>query len=103
MPPYWRSGTLCLLIETAQGLVLVDTGLGQDAFVHPPGILRSFRFITIVPMDPEEATVRRFAPLGYEMEDVRDIVLTHMHFDHSGGLPDFPNPEFTFFALNTKR
>ena len=30
LPAGWRSGTLCLLIETEQGLVLVDTGPGQD-------------------------------------------------------------------------
>lgn len=41
-------------------------------------------------MDPEEAAVRQVADLGYRPEDVRHIVLTHMHFDHCGGLPDFP-------------
>jgi glyoxylase-like metal-dependent hydrolase (beta-lactamase superfamily II) len=35
--------------------------------------------------------VRQVARLGYQPEDVRHIVLTHMHFDHCGGLPDFPH------------
>jgi glyoxylase-like metal-dependent hydrolase (beta-lactamase superfamily II) len=43
-----------------------------------------------VPLDPDETAVRQVTRLGYRPEDVRHIVLTHMHFDHCGGLPDFP-------------
>ncbi len=90
IPYKWKCGTLDLLIETRQGLVLVDTGLGQDDYVHHSGILKLFRAIMVVPLDPEEAAIRQVARLGYKPEDVRHIVLTHMHFDHCGGLPDFP-------------
>jgi glyoxylase-like metal-dependent hydrolase (beta-lactamase superfamily II) len=45
----------------------------------------------IVPLDPKEAVIRQLKRLGYRPEDVHHIVLTHMHFDHCGGLPDFPN------------
>lgn len=90
VPAHWRSGTLCLLVETGQGLVLVDTGLGLDDYVHRTAILRLFQLVTSVPLDPGEAAVRQVARLGYRPEDVRHIVLTHMHFDHCGGLPDFP-------------
>jgi glyoxylase-like metal-dependent hydrolase (beta-lactamase superfamily II) len=90
-PSHWRSGTLCLLTETNQGLVLVDTGPGQNDYVHRPGIMRAFQVVTIVPMNSNEAAVRQIAQLGYAPEDVRHIVLTHMHFDHCGGLPDFPH------------
>ncbi len=89
VPSKLRSGTLCLLIETRQGLVLIDTGLGQDDYVHRSGILRLFQVVTTVPLDPQEAAARQIARLGYQVEDVRHIVLTHMHFDHCGGLPDF--------------
>jgi glyoxylase-like metal-dependent hydrolase (beta-lactamase superfamily II) len=91
VPAGWRTGTLCLLIETAQGPVLVDTGLGLADYAHPPAVLRAFRVITVVPMDPQQAAVRQLASLGYAPGDVRHIVLTHMHFDHCGGLPDFPH------------
>ena len=90
-PAHWHSGTLCLLIDTDQGLVLVDTGLGTKDYKRPPAILRLFQIITVVPLDPEEAAVRQISRLGYRPQDVRHIVLTHMHFDHCGGLPDFPN------------
>ena len=90
VPSDWRSGALCLLIETEQGLVLVDTGPGREDYAHRTGIMRAFQVVTIVPLDPQEAAVHQVARLGYQPEEVRHIVLTHMHFDHCGGLPDFP-------------
>jgi glyoxylase-like metal-dependent hydrolase (beta-lactamase superfamily II) len=91
IPRHWECGTLELLIETNDGLVLVDTGLGTDDYVHHSGILKLFRVVTHVPLDPQEAAVHQITRVGYKPEDVRNIVLTHMHFDHCGGLPDFPN------------
>ena len=90
IPRHWQSGQLCLLIESKDGLVLVDTGLGTRDYFDAPGILRTFKVVTIVPLIPEEAAICQIAKLGYQPEDVRHIVLTHMHFDHAGGLPDFP-------------
>ena len=90
VPRSWRTGTLCLLKNTAQGLVLVDTGPGLNDYRHPPGILRVFQIITKVAMNAEETAVRRIARLGTSPDEVRHIILTHMHFDHCGGLGDFP-------------
>jgi len=90
IPRHWQSGGLVLLIESDEGLVLVDTGLGTQDYIKAPGILWTFKLITIVPLDPEQAAIRQIAKLGFQPEDVRHIVLTHMHFDHAGGLPDFP-------------
>ena len=89
-PRHWQSGTLCLLIESNDGLILVDTGLGTRDYVEYPGILKVFKVVTIVPLRPKETAVNQIVRLGYRPEDVRHIVLTHMHFDHAGGLPDFP-------------
>lgn len=90
VPRSWECGTLDLLVETEQGLVLVDTGLGTDDYLHDSGILKLFKVITRMPLDPQEAAIHQVARLGYKPEDIRHIVLTHMHFDHCGGLPDFP-------------
>ena len=91
VPSTLQTGALCLLIETEQGLVLVDTGLGREDYARQPGILRVFRAVTIVPLDAEKAIIWQIARLGHSPQDVRHIVLTHMHFDHCGGLPDFPH------------
>lgn len=90
VPGSWRTGTLCIVAQTAQGLVLIDTGLGLDDYLCPPRILRVFQVITRVRMNADEAAIRQMARFGYNAEDVRHIVLTHMHFDHCGGLGDFP-------------
>jgi glyoxylase-like metal-dependent hydrolase (beta-lactamase superfamily II) len=91
VPSDWHTGTLCLLIETEQGPVLVDTGPGHNDYVHKPGIVRTFQLVTHVPLNPEEAAVHQILRFGYKPEDVHHLVLTHMHFDHCGGLPDFPH------------
>jgi glyoxylase-like metal-dependent hydrolase (beta-lactamase superfamily II) len=81
----------CLLVETGAGLVLVDTGLGLRDVADPRGRLSRF-FLTLVRPDfrAEMTAVRQIARLGYDPLDVRHIILTHLDFDHAGGLDDFP-------------
>jgi glyoxylase-like metal-dependent hydrolase (beta-lactamase superfamily II) len=86
-----KTGMACLLVETNDGLLLVDTGLGLDDYAHPTWFTNFFRIITEMPFDPNEAAVNRIQKLGYHPEDVKHILLTHMHFDHISGLPDFPH------------
>ena len=82
--------THCLLIETDDGLVLIDTGFGIEDTTNPTFHVRLFTTVNGIPCDPEETMVRQLAGLGYEPEDVRHIVLTHLHLDHAGGIVDFP-------------
>jgi glyoxylase-like metal-dependent hydrolase (beta-lactamase superfamily II) len=89
-PKGWGTGALCLLVETDQGLVLVDTGLGTEDYARPVWFTQFFRVITQMPFDPQEAAIHQVKKLGFQPEDVHHIVLTHMHFDHCGGLADFP-------------
>ncbi|MFG3509288.1 MBL fold metallo-hydrolase [Streptomyces sp. NPDC047821] len=83
----------CLLIETdADGLVLVDTGLGTADLAHPERSLGADWAAYARPaLDPGESALHQVLRLGFAPEDVRHIVLTHLHRDHTGGLPDFPH------------
>ncbi len=89
--PRWRIGTPCILLETDQGLALVDTGLGLHDYQSRSGMMRFFHADFGIVQDIEKTAVRQVARLGYRPEDVRDILQTHLHFDHAGGLPDFPH------------
>lgn len=91
--PRWHIGATCLLVETDRGLVLVDTGLGLHDHFNPSRMVRFFQLDFGIHKDPENCAVRQIARLGYSPNDVQHIVLTHLHFDHAGGLPDFPHAQ----------
>ena len=82
----------CLLIEAGDRLILCDTGFGLEDVRRPRERLDPmFRRVLCRPRLREEDTaVRQIAGLGFDPGDVTDIVLTHLDFDHAGGLDDFP-------------
>lgn len=82
----------CLLIETdSSGLVLVDTGYGLRDVIKPfPRISRPFAAMLNIRLREEETAIRQIERLGYSPADVRHIVITHLDFDHAGGIEDFP-------------
>ncbi len=83
----------CLLVETDAGLVLVDSGFGLQDYSQPTRLMRGFLYLMGVPCKEEETAAYQIQDLGYAVEDVRHIVLTHLHLDHAGGLRDFPHAE----------
>ncbi|RDI42770.1 MBL fold metallo-hydrolase [Nocardia mexicana] len=83
--------THCLLIETGDGLVLIDTGFGLRCVRDPRRMVGPSRFLVRLALREEETAVRRIEGLGLDPADVRHIVLTHLDSDHTGGLVDFPN------------
>jgi glyoxylase-like metal-dependent hydrolase (beta-lactamase superfamily II) len=89
----------CLLVERGDGLVLVDTGFGTRDVHHPRKRLSKFFLALVKPEFREEMTaLRQIERLGFDAGDVRDIVLTHLDFDHAGGLDDFPNARVHLLA-----
>lgn len=82
----------CLLVETDRdGLVLIDTGFGLRDVRQPDGRLsRLFRATNRIRLREQETALRQVERLGFAAADVRHIVLTHLDFDHAGGIEDFP-------------
>jgi len=85
----WTVDNLAILVETDQGLVLVDTGLGLHDHESPTRMVRIFHRIFRIPYAPNETAIRQFEGMDISPSSVSHIVMTHLHFDHAGGLPDF--------------
>jgi glyoxylase-like metal-dependent hydrolase (beta-lactamase superfamily II) len=67
----------CLLIEDSNRLILVDNGLGHKY---------DDKFKGLYAVDHEKNTLdRSLEALGFSKEEVTDVILTHLHFDHCGG------------------
>jgi glyoxylase-like metal-dependent hydrolase (beta-lactamase superfamily II) len=87
----------CLLIEADDGLVLVDTGFGVEDTRNPRQLGLAFALMR-PRAEVGETALKRIEDLGFNAEDVRQIVTTHLDPDHTGGLPDFPQAEVHVFG-----
>ncbi|MEV4821083.1 MBL fold metallo-hydrolase [Micromonospora sp. NPDC049274] len=82
----------CLLIEWEGRLIAVDTGIGRADIESPELRLGEDWIAQVGPaLDPDETLVARVISLGLDPRDVSDVILTHHHRDHVGGLADFPS------------
>jgi len=103
MRPAWQrpskqAGQLvchCLLIESEEGLILVDTGIGERLATKSRG--ESFQLIKPL-YQPAETALSQILGLGYQREDVRHVILTHLDMDHAGGLREFPDAQVHIFG-----
>jgi N-acyl homoserine lactone hydrolase len=82
-------------IETDEGVVVVDTG--ETARTSEPGYFPLwhpyFRLAVRLSVTPEEEIGPQLLRLGIRADDVRTVILTHLHTDHAGGLHHFPKSE----------
>lgn len=70
----------CYLVKTTSGAILFDTGVSPRAV---PGLLRND---PLARFEDADLLVHRLDALGLEPGDVDVVVLSHLHFDHAGGL-----------------
>ncbi|HEV8410452.1 MAG TPA: MBL fold metallo-hydrolase, partial [Gemmatimonadaceae bacterium] len=76
------------VIDHPEGIILVDSG--ETARVHERGYHPSwhpfYRRASLFNVLPEEELGPQLRALGIAPRDVRQVVLTHLHTDHAGGL-----------------
>lgn len=88
------------VVEHPEGLLVVDTG--ETARTAEPGYFPRWhpyhRLASRMHVEPEDEIGPRMRGLGLSTDDVRWVVLTHLHTDHAGGLHHFPNAEILVSA-----
>ncbi len=84
----------CLLIEDGNRLILVDTGVGNK---------QDEKFFSHYYLHGDQSLDDSLNSRGFSKNDITDVFLTHLHFDHCGGaitrhgdqlLPAFPNANY---------
>jgi glyoxylase-like metal-dependent hydrolase (beta-lactamase superfamily II) len=66
----------CMLIEDGDRLILIDTGIGDK---------QSEKFFSHYYLSDENSLEPNLNALGFSPDDITDVFLTHLHFDHCGG------------------
>lgn len=65
-----------LLIEDGNRLILVDNGMGDK---------QDEKFMSHYYLNGDDTLEKSMAKYGFTFDDVTDVILTHLHFDHCGG------------------
>src|SRR5215813_13142568 len=84
----WDSVMAAVLVRHPQGDVLVDTGVGRTIALQLKQMPLLFRIGT--DLVPSAAAADQLDAAGYDRKRLRYILLTHAHWDHVSGVPDFP-------------
>ncbi|MFT4734726.1 MAG: glyoxylase-like metal-dependent hydrolase (beta-lactamase superfamily II) [Algoriphagus sp.] len=66
----------CLLIEDGKKLILVDTGMGDK---------QSEKWLSYYYRHGEGDLIQSIRNKGFHENDITDVILSHLHFDHAGG------------------
>ena len=72
----------CMLIEDGDRLTLIDTGIGNK---------QSDKFFGYYYLFGDFSLDTSLANYGFHRDDITDVFLTHLHFDHCGGAIQFNN------------
>lgn len=94
----------CLLLESGEHKVLIDTGLGGDFIEkYGPKLGPKFSDMYAVPPGEESGVETALKKLNIKTSDITHVILTHLHFDHAGGatksvknklVPTFENAQY---------
>jgi glyoxylase-like metal-dependent hydrolase (beta-lactamase superfamily II) len=73
-----------LLIENGKNLILIDTGIGNK---------QDDKFFSHYHLHGNDNLEKSLNNAGYSRDDITDVILTHLHFDHCGGAVHWKNKE----------
>ena len=73
-----------LIIEDGDKLILIDTGIGNK---------QTDKFFSHYHLHGDDSLKSSIIKSGYSLDDVTDVILTHLHFDHCGGAVKWKNNE----------
>lgn len=83
----------CLLIEDGNQLILIDNGIGDK---------QDEKFLSHYYLHGDGSLISSLKQAGFNAEDVTDMFLTHLHFDHCGGGVRMENGKSSLTFRNAK-
>ena len=81
----------CLLIQDENRLVLIDSGIGNK---------QEQKFLQHYYLHGNDTLEKSLEKNGFGVEDITDVILTHLHFDHCGGAVKKINNEYALTFPN---
>ena len=83
----------CMLIEDGNRLILVDAGIGDK---------QDEKFFSHFHLNGDASLEKSLANLGFHCNDITDVLITHLHFDHVGGAVKRDNDKFALSFPNAQ-
>lgn len=81
----------CLLLEDKNGLALIDAGIGVADIQDPINRIGEMLIeMSGFKFNMKDTAVSQIKKLGFDTQDIRHAVISHLDPDHIGGLADFP-------------
>lgn len=88
LEPY-ISGMAAILIQHPGGDLLIDAGFGRDVDAH--FLTTPFLMQNLAEYEKAVPARDQLDAAGYDFSRLRGILITHAHWDHVSGIPDFPD------------